>query len=169
MNNLRKSSLVAALAVGATTFAFAFGAFSNFLKAEMPKANKAFEAKNMGYFQAVSTPDFSYTDLLGNTQQKKGALAGLKAMFDSSQTIKVQTKLISVKENAQGGVCDLESKYDIVTKPGPDKKTHRMQMTSKTRETWVKQGRTYKLKHIKELKAESMMDGKPMPPPGSGG
>lgn len=164
-----KRTLKTSFALGATAALAALslavaGELEAFLTAEMPKSKRAFETKNVGYFEAVSTPDFTYTDIAGKTQKKKEAIAGLKMMFDQSQSIKATMKLVSITENAGGGIVVVDNHYDTVTKPGPDKKSHRMEMSMTTKETWVKSGRKFKLKKIVETKVGKMlMDGKPMP------
>jgi len=163
MKSMKISAVLAVCAVAAASALAFAGELKAFLKAEIPKSAKAFENKNIAYFEACSTADFTYTDIKGKTQPKKEAMAGLKSMFDQSKSIKCTMRLVSVKETDKGGTIVVDNKYDTETMPGPDKKTHHMVMGMTTQEVWVKQGKAYKLKSIKEVKmGQMLMDGKPM-------
>lgn len=167
MNRLAiRTGIVAGLAtISMAAFAFA-GEFKRFISAETPKGFKAFQTKNLAYFQNVSTDDFVYVGTGGEKQNKKQSMASLKQMFDEAKSIIAGGRIKSTKENAKGGTVEMENSYDILLKPGKDGKPHRMQMQSWTRETWVLVGNTYKVQKIEDLKpSKMMMDGKPMAMP----
>lgn len=167
MNKLAiRAGIMAGLAtISVAAFAFA-GEFKKFIMAETPKGFRAFQMKNLAYFQNVSTDDFVYVGMGGQKQGKKESMASLKQMFDQAKTIVAGGRVKSTTENAKGGAVEMESSYDILLKPGKDGKTHRMQVQSWTRETWVQVGNAYKVQKIEDLKpSKMMMDGKPMAMP----
>lgn len=145
------------------------GAFKKWYMAGAPAAKKAMEGKDLAFFQKCSTADFTYTSG-GQTQKKKDALSGLKMMFDSSKTIKYTFKITGFKKVKNGFAVTLDNHYEMVTMPGPDKKTHLMVMDQTSKETWTKSGKTWLLSNITDIgKGKSTMDGKPFDPATIGG
>jgi len=136
----------------------------------LPTMVKAMESKNIGFFQAVSTKDFTYTEATGKKADKKTAIAGLKQMFDTAEKIKLTPKIGVIQNSRAGITVDLTNHFDITTKPGADKKTHKMTMVQKNLELWVNVGGKWLVKNITDVgPAKSTMDGKPMPAGAMGG
>jgi hypothetical protein len=157
---------VLAFAVGLAVPTFAgdsLADFKKFLAAEEPKAAKAFETENIGYFTACTTPDFTMT-AMGKTTKKKESLQSLKMFFDMASNIKASFKMGKVTASADVGTVDTEGNttYDMT---GPDKKTHKGTMMEWYTETWKKQGNSWKLSKMVSTRPPKMtMDGKPMNP-----
>jgi hypothetical protein len=138
--------------------------FKKWYKGELPSMVKAMEGKNIGFFEKCSTKDFTYTEFGGKSSDKKVALAGLKQMMDSAQKIKFKPTVGAIKSAKGAMTVEVAEFYEMTMKPGPDKKTHKMTVSSKVRETWVKSGGKWLLKNITDLTQGKMtMDGKPFP------
>lgn len=162
---------IAMVAICITVFAKAddAGAFKQYIPKVTQKLTEAFETKNIGIFKMISTDDFTYTDSKGNKTNKEQSLKGLEQMMNMSKSIKVRIQYGAVKAVAGGVQTDCVMKMTNVMM-GPDKKPHTMDSTTWTRELWVRSGKVFKVKSIKDTKPQKVtMDGKPFDPSMMGG
>jgi len=132
----------------------------------VPKLERAFETRDLKFFNAISTPDFVDKEM-GSAMTKAQAMEQMKMMFQMAKSINCHFNVMST--SVAGNNATLKASGHIVTvmKPqGPkDKKTHTMVIDMWTKETWVKAGTTWKIKMLEEAKPAKMtMDGKPYNP-----
>jgi len=162
--------IVAVFFAAAMVVADPLADFKKWYMKGLPVMVKAMEGKNIGFFEKASTKDFTYTEASGKKSDKKTAIAGLKQMFDSSEKVKLVPKVGAIQNSRAGITVDLTNRFEMITKPGPDKKTHKMVMVQKNRELWVNVDGKWLLKNIADVgPAKSTMDGKPMPAGAMGG
>lgn len=153
--------------------ALAFGPdedYAKFMKAELPKLEKAFNTKDIGYFQKNSTDDFVSKEN-GRTMNKKESLAQMKQMFGMAQAIKTNFKVVSSSVKGNLGTAMVEGDAILHMKPmkaGEKGQTWQIHMWEK--EVWQKVGKTWKMKSIEQSKPPTMkIDGKVVDPTKMGG
>jgi ketosteroid isomerase-like protein len=169
MQKLKGALMLAVLAAVTMAFADSAADFRKFMRAEGPKVMKAFKNKDIKYFENTSTSDFTYKEFGKPASSKKDSLAGMQMMFGMMQSIDPSFTMHTVKVSGNTATVTLTSRMKGKMM-GPDKKTHKMDATTYEKETWVKQGNTWKLKKIEETKKSKMlMDGKPFDPSKMGG
>lgn len=173
MSRIRAAVAIVVVAVGALALARpnATAEFKKFLDKEGPNVMKAFKNKDIKYFERMSTSDFTYKEFGKPATNKKDSLAGMQMMFGMMKTIDASYTLQSVKVNGNSATVLLTSRIKGVTKADPrTKKEHKMDATTYEKETWVRNGKSWKLKSIVETKQSKMlMDGKPFHPAMAGG
>jgi hypothetical protein len=135
-------------------------------------SKKALMAKDMAAFkksmQPYITADFKYIEA-GRTMNFDQMLAGMKQGTGSLQKITdVVSKLIKLNEKEDKATAEM-TRSMTGTVPGPDKKMHKLTMSGKTVETYVKQGGKWKLAIMDWKSSEMIMDGKKMDPSQMGG
>lgn len=132
-------------------------------------AIKAFEKKDIKWFENASSADFTYTAHDGAKSDKKTSMAGMTQMFGMAEKIKVFQKRGAVSLKGSTGTAVYDGTFHVTMKPGPDKKTHVMTIKGKTKETWKKVGSQWKLTNITDIGPQTyLMDGKPMNTGGGG-
>jgi hypothetical protein len=163
------------IVLGAAMCASAFAGdanadFAKFAKEMAPRAKRAFEAKNVKFFESTAAPDF-VDKMMGQPMTRKQSMAEMKRMFDESKSIKADLKVLSTKASGNTGVAMTFGHMTIITKPTKqDPKSHKLVMDMWLKETWVRSGKTWKMKMIETAKPmKMMMDGKPMDPSQMGG
>ncbi len=135
-------------------------------------SRKALMAKDMVAFkkamQPTITADFKYIEA-GKTMTFDQMLAGMKQGTGSLQKITdVTSKLLKLTEKGNKATAEM-TRSMTGTVPGPDKKMHKLTMSGKTVETYVKQGGKWKLAIMDWKSSEMIMDGKKMDPSQMGG
>lgn len=160
----------AALVLGATAVALADGTgdLTNFLRRLEPQVSKAFAKEDLAFFQNISTPEFTYVDHTGKSENKTQSMASLKQMFAMSSNIKAKFTRGAVSVKGNLGTARYKGHYSMDVQ-GPDGKKAKMSMESMTLETFKKVGNKWLVHQIKETSAgKMMMNGKPFnpgPPP----
>ena len=173
MTNMKRlvSVVFAAAVVVGSAFAHDANAdFKKFLTGMLPKVVKAFETKNVKFFDSISTADFTETEM-GKTMNKAESMAGMSQMFKSAKTIKCSFKLDSSSVKGDTGTAMTSGRMTAIMNPTkPKGKPSTMVADMWMKETWVKDGKGWKIKHIDEAKPSKMtMDGKPFDPSKMGG
>jgi len=135
--------------------------FKAFMKATIPKLEKAFDTMDLGFFDKISTADF--TDKANGQQTKKAEmLAQMKQQFAMTKTLKSNFKLLSTKASGNTGVAMTWAKATMTTKPQGKEKSHTMVVEMWEKQTWVRDGKSWKIKLLEATKPVKMtMDGKP--------
>ena len=144
--------------------------FKMFLMKLLPKAKRAFETKDVGFFDKMSTADFS--ESMGDkTSTKAQSMAEMKRWFGMSSNIKCSFKLLSAKADGSMGTATFADHMTFNMKPQKKgDKMHKVVMDMWEKQTWVRSGKGWKLKMIGQMKPMKMwMDGKPMDPSKMGG
>jgi hypothetical protein len=165
---MKYSSLIVLGAVlAATSSAAAQSDFKAAMQAMIPKVEKAFETKNMAYFEAIAAPDF-VDKSMGQTLNRKQAMAEMKMQVNMTQSMKMHMKLVSAQASGSTGHAVLTGSASFTMKPGKDGKAHTMTTQFTEHQTWVRSGSGWKLKVLDEAMSNTKMDGKAMPK-GAGG
>lgn len=135
----------------------------------MPKLVRAFETKDVAFFDRISTADFT-EKYMGRTMTKKEAMAQMKTEMASVKAIKCSFKILSAKVMGNTGIAMTAGHMTMTSKPMGKEKSHKMVMDMWEKETWVRSGNGWKIKSLEEAKPMKMMvDGKPMDPSKMGG
>ena len=160
---MKRTALTFALAL-AYGHAFAFDAnadFKKFATGMIPKVEKAFAKKDIAFFTAMSTADFTIVDA-GTEGQKKEAMAGLKGFFDAAKTIKATFKIKSSKSDGKTATLVLSNHTVATMKPQAEgAKSSQMTVDAIETQTWVKTSVGWRLKRLVRSEAKMTMDGKP--------
>lgn len=135
------------------------GVYEKVGKAFMKKDVKAFEAatrpamtKNFKCVQQGKT--MNYTEMLADLRVTLGQLSKVTA---------AKASMVSAKE--MGNKANSVSTHSISgTMVGPDKKSHKIEMRGTSNDTWVKEGKTWKMASMTWVKQSMTMDGKPFNP-----
>jgi hypothetical protein len=141
--------------------------FKNFMLSFIPKIEQAFKKLDMKFFEDISTADFTEV-MEGKTNTKAEAMAQMKAQMKTVQSCKAKFKLLTSKADKGEGVATTSGDFVMVSKPAKKgDKPHTMSMLGMVeKETWVKVGKTWKIKKLEQVKMGKMlMDGKPMGAP----
>jgi hypothetical protein len=162
--------LLGAVALASFAVADANSDFAKFAKEMAPRAKRAFETRNAKFFETTSAPDF-VDKMMGQPMTKKQSMAEMKRMFDECKSIKADLKVLSTKASGNTGVAMTFGHMTMITKPSKqDPKSHKIVMDMWLKETWIRSGKTWKMKMIESAKPMKMtMDGKPFDPSQGGG
>ena len=101
-------------------------------------------------------PDGKLRESGNTTETMTKSFAGLKSMH-------AHFKVLSVKGDRNGVVVHGSFVFSVVTKPGPDKKTHRIVQTGVTNDKWIMKAGKWLMADERTVKESNTMDGKPMP------
>ncbi len=145
--------------------------FKKFMAATLPKAKKAFNSKDLKFFETTAAPDFVEKSM-GKTVNRQQSMANMKQMFAGAKSMNCWFELQSASAKGGVGIAMTHSRMTAIMNPMKkgDKKTHAMKGEGWTKMTWVKMGKTWKLKMIEDAKPSKMtMDGKPFDPSKMGG
>lgn len=155
----------------ATTFLFAVAAFAAAqTEAEFKAASikmcagykKAFESRDIKFFESTSTSDFVYIDFEKNKQTKAQSMASMKNLFATAKTLTVQVTC-GKYSFAKGVGKHVSTAKATVTLLDKDNKSHTLVITTTTEETLKKVGGAWKVSMVRELsKPVATMDGKPI-------
>lgn len=143
--------------------------FKAFMKALLPRLEKAFETKNVKFFEDISTADFQ--DKMGPQKMTKAqSMAEMRRQFKTMKSMDCSFKLVSTKVTGNTAVSLTHSKATMITLPEGNEKSHVMKAEMWEKETWVKVGKTWKIRILEQAKPMKMwMDGKPFDPAKMGG
>lgn len=165
------TAILSAVVICATAFSFDETAdFKKFMTGFLPKLQKAFEKMDVKFFEDFTTDDFTET-MMGRTMKKKESMDSMRAQVATTKSMSAKFKLLSASAKNGVGTSTSQGWFVMVSKPTPqDKKTHKLEMEMVEKETWVKVGKTWKLKKLEQVGQMKMkMDGKPMDPNAMGG
>jgi len=139
--------------------------FTKWYKAGIPKLEKAFETKNIQFFESVATKGFTYRSFSGQVEQRAGAMAGLKQMFQMMNTIDCSFTMGKVSVKGSTATVEATGKFKCTMKDPQTSKSHKLDTTTYERQTWVKQGGKWMISGIVEYKqAVVLLDGKAVDP-----
>ncbi len=139
--------------------------FKAFMMKMLPRVDKAIETKNYKFFEAISAPDFTETDM-GKTFNRKQAMAQMKQEMSTVKSSTCKFKLLSSNVSGNVGNANTFGSMTMVIKPmKKGDKNHTMHMDVWMKETWVKSGNGWKIQHLEEAKPSKVTrDGKPFDP-----
>ncbi len=162
--------ILASTSLGISAFAADTSAqFRSYLNGMLPKLTKAFDTMDPKFFKAISAPDFTET-VGGKTYTKEQAMQQMVQQFAMTKSMKCHFRILSAKASGNTGIAMTAGHFTSVLKPGQDGKTHTLMMDMWEKETWVKTGKGWKIKSLKEAKPpKSTMDGHPFDPSKMGG
>ncbi len=155
----------------ATAFSYdANSDFKKFMTSMIPKVEKAFKTGDLKFFEDISTADFTEKEM-GKTYTKAESMAQMKQGLAMGKPSEVKFKLMSSKVMGNTATAVTSGHMVMMMKAQkPKDKAHRMVMDMWEKQTWVKDGKAWKIKMIEEAKPSKMtMDGKPMDPSKMGG
>jgi hypothetical protein len=118
--------------------------------------------------RASCTKNFQYIEegQGGKPMNLDGVISTLKGAFGGfAKVTEASTKFLSFKVTGNTAVAKVKHKTSGVMAPGPDKKTHTMTMMGDAVETYVKEGKTWKMSKMVWSNSVMLMDGKPMQMP----
>lgn len=165
--NQRKALILALAVVAAVPSTASAESFQKFYKAFVPKMVAAFQARDVKFFEDISTPDFTDKGPQGTVDKAKG-MAEMKQQFAASKKMACKVKTLSVKASSSKATAVIWMKADMIVTIG--KKDHAISMEDTETQNWVKVGPTWKIKSLVEGKpTHVMMDGKPAPASAVGG
>ncbi len=128
------------------------------------KIDAAFMKKDIKAFESATRPlmakDFKFFDQ-GKPMTYDQMIANLKDTFAMMSTVKsASVHMVTSKEMGKKATSACEHNIDG-TMMGPDNKPHSVTMTGTSNETWVREGKTWKMTSMKWVKQAMTMDGKP--------
>jgi len=102
----------------------------------------------------------------GKLRESGNELERMTKSFAGLKSMHAQFKVLSVRADRNGVVVHVSSIFSIVTKPGPDKKTHRILQKAVSNDKWVQKNGNWLMAENRIVKESNTMDGKPMPADG---
>jgi len=141
--------------------------FKTFIKAMVPKVEKAFATKDYGFFDSVAAPDYVNKEM-GQTLNRKQAMDEMKVSMAMTKSMKINLNLVSADASGGTGHAVLTGSASFVSKPDKSGKSHVMSAQFTEHQTWVRTGSKWKLKVQEDTFSNMTQDGKPMKP-GKGG
>jgi hypothetical protein len=158
-------ALIAVCGLAAAHAGDAKAEFAKWYKAGIPKLERAFETKDIRFFDSVASTGFTYKAFTGEVQKRTDALAGLKQMFAMMDTIDCKFTMGKVSVKGTKATVDATSKFRCTMQNPQTKKTHKLDTTTYERQSWVKQGGKWMISGIVEYKKPIvLLDGKPVDP-----
>ncbi len=145
--------------------------FKKYMTAMYPKMVKAFRTKDIKFFSDAATPDFTET-AMGRTMNRDEALANFGQMFQMVKSIDVKTKPSQLTFKADKGKGTVTGKWVYVgmMKPDAKGKSHKLEATSYTRESWMKKGKDWMIYKMEDTKPGTVkIDGRVVDPSKMGG
>jgi hypothetical protein len=114
-------------------------------------------------FRTTSTKDFRYVDLHKKSITGPQLMAQMKAQMAMTTKVDRSTmKIAKVTVTDSKAVLLVDSAYSMSTIDA-DQKSHTLTGTMRSEDTWVKQGKEWKLQRIQSVREKATMDGKPIP------
>lgn len=112
-------------------------------------------------FTRTATDDFLYYDKQGYSKDRAEMSKDMKKQFQLVSSVKTTTNKIVTMKPAKGGFnVTVKSVYDMNAKNPSTGKAMRIQGSSISIDTWVKDGSGYKLKQVEITRETYMIDGK---------
>lgn len=144
--------------------------FKRFMLRTIPKLERAFDHKDLSFFEKISTADFTETEM-GQTYTKAQSMSQMKAGNNQAKSIHAKFKLLTSSVSGNTAMAMTFGHITTVMKPhGPKDKAHRMSMDMWGKETWVRSGKSWMIQKLEEAKPSKMtMDGKAIDPSKMGG
>jgi len=104
----------------------------------------------------------------GKLRESGNELERMTKSFAGLKSIQARFKVLSVRNDGQWVVVRESSVFSLVTKPGPDKKSHRILQKTVSNDMWVQNQKNGKwlMAENRIVKESNTMDGKPMPADG---
>ncbi len=146
--------------------------FRSQVNAHGKKYESAMLKKDIKQFGKVldmyTTKDFVYKEN-GQSMSKKQMFDMMKTSVSTFQKItKFKSRILTAQVQGNKATCTVSNLMEG-TMVGPDKKKHTMSFGGNTVETFVKEGKTWKMSVMEWKTMEMKQDGKVMPMPGGAG
>ena len=126
--------------------------FRKFFLGHNPRLIKAFEKKDIGYFETMATDDFIDKEG-GKAARKKQALVELKQTFDTAKTINYRIELLSARATKDQAVANVHQVMSLELWPRKHKREGtKMVMEMWTKETWVNTKAGWKIRIVEDNK-----------------
>ena len=137
--------------------------FKSFITGEVKLVSQAFANKDAGFFKKIAAPGFTETEAGGKTYTAAQAMQQINTQFAMCKSMTSTFKVVSAKSSGNTGTAVTHGHATIVLKPGKDGKSHVIAMDDAATETWVRIGKSWKIKSLVSSAPTNMtMDGKPM-------
>lgn len=143
------------------------------LESDMAKISAALAKKDLAAFEKLTRPHctadykhiengkaMNYDEMLKTMKQGMGMMTKMR---------KVQTKMLTFKQNGNKAVATFAHEMVGELPPGEDKKVHVMGFKGVSQNSYRKEGGKWKMSEMKWNSQTMMMDGKPMGAPSGGG
>jgi ketosteroid isomerase-like protein len=140
----------------------------NEIEARYRGFNHALQHRDAKFLNGYLSPDFTVELPMGKSADREGSIKGFTDLMNQAKTIDWTFKLSQMAVVSRG-VSVMADGHMSATAIGPDKKKHRLDLHGLTEDTWILQGDTWLLDHVKFLKLDGLIDGKPAPIPGVSG
>ncbi len=122
---------------------------------------KLINQRNVNALMKMCTPDCTFA-MHGQTFTAQQAAAQMKQMMSMLKTVKASGGIDSCTVKGNTAVCITHQTLDGVM-VGADKKPHKLHDAAKYKDTLVRSGKSWLLKHEDTLSEKGTLDGKPMP------
>jgi len=129
---------------------------------------KLFGSMNAKMLSQYLTSDWKSIGPDGKVMEQGNDPVKLQKQFDALKSMHVVFHVMNVKHVGSDILVHSSTSMTMITKPGPDKKTHEIVDKSLAEDTWVKQGAKWMMKQTKAIKDHMTMDGKPYKMPNMG-
>ncbi|MBS1717046.1 MAG: nuclear transport factor 2 family protein [Armatimonadetes bacterium] len=117
------------------------------------------------FLNRTSTNDFTMKQM-GQTFDKKAVIAQMKQQLSMGKVNESKTKVKSIVINGSTATVMTSGSFKMTMKGKNQDKAHVFAGQSETKDTWVKEGRVWKMKSIESVSDKMTMDGKPINPGG---
>lgn len=137
------------------------------MKAAYAAMDRAAAKKDVPSMMRYFADDFTYKPKNGPAMSRQQAQQQLEGQFKMAKKLVPRSTVQSVKVSGNQAVVSADQVVRIVVANPQAKKDVTIDVSSQTRDTWVKSGATWKLKKIETVKETMKIDGKTMPEPGA--
>lgn len=127
------------------------------------KLDKALLSKDSKTILAYQTKDYTSKSKKGEVMNAKQSAENMEMAFSLFQKINSSvSKVEKVEAGEEHEAVVIVSQSFSGTINGPDNQPHEMNITAKSREIWVHEGDSWKIKYSEELEQKTLLDGKPI-------
>jgi len=135
------------------------------LAARYREFNRAMQRRDMQFLNTYLSPTFTVDLPTGEKRGKDDAIKGFSDLRNAVRSLNWTFKLFNESVGASG-VTVIADGHLVADAIGPDKKKHRLDLKGQTEDRWVLLGNVWMLDHVRFLKLQGTIDGKPAPIPG---
>lgn len=159
--------MVLALAVGPQALRADTAAVRKALSERYAASDAALRKKDAGALMGMVTKDFTVKTAAGQILTAKQLPALLQQEFAAIKEIKdSRWRILDLKVKGSTATVKMTQTLTGVI-VGQDQKTHTLSSTNVSLDTWVRTSAGWKLRKSVELSEKTLLDGKPIPQPGS--
>lgn len=157
-SNLRAALAGATIVIAASSAAYAQDDMKAAFDARYAELSGAMLGKDATKVGAILAPEYTATDIRGETHNRADALARLDKMPPEMAKMKPETKVLSVKQN--GDSAAVESQMTLhMTRPGDDGKDMVLDIEITADDTWVQRGGAWQLSKSVQKAMQVSKDG----------